>query len=327
MTGRGTALLAEVDEIMMRITFAMFAITVSSCLRCLADDGLESANCAAMLESLRATYDSVERYDILISVERQEEGKEFSFNRRNEARVICDKHEESLLIVTQQEERNNFNTLMRSEIAAELVRDGTRIYTKFEEPPRNFPFFDLETHLTDASVPNVFLIGPAFFPNISHKSEPVDRVWRSVVGTVKAYGEASSQDKLIFCVAESPLKPGGFTTKWKFWFDPKTSLPTRYSCDYLSGDPSEEEREEYPRYSSTFSWCEPTPGIYLPESLTIRESIVVRSDSGESLPGKATTTVDIEWISVNEKIDPKMWDADELADFAKAKAMCKSPAK
>lgn len=277
-----------------------------------AEGPVEAGDCAAMLEQVRKSYESVSAYDLLLTYTIHEEGNGVSFTTKRASRIAQDPRRKRLSITTFTERKDNLAHEIKTRAVAVLIDSDLRQYTEFMAPPAELPNRKFDFYLDIADVANVFMIGATLFPDATHDQKKVDEMWQAVTGTVATYGTTDIEKKKIACDVVSPLKPQGFRTRWQFVFDPATALPIRHSCSYLIED------GERSRYHSSIAWCEPSVGVYLPESLQINEAGRTQNAQGEAVETSRSSTVELKWLSVNAEVEPDLWDTQRLDDVTYA---------
>ena len=287
---------------------------------------LSPADCASMMQYVRNNYSSVNSYDVLLKYERQEDGEDESITFTRACRVACSPEHNRLAGISIKEEVDNIRNRRRVRSLSFLVDNGSILQTEFLSEPTKLPARSFDVHLQDASIANICLIPASFFPNASYTKERMDDRWDLTIGGIASYGKVVVKGHRIEVEVEFPFRPGKFgeySSRLKYVFDARTSLPTSWSCTYLSK--SDQLVRETLRYQSSIEWDEPAPGIFLPTSLLIRAAGVRRDGKNGFVPTREVTNVEIEWISVNAKIDPAIWDADALMDYETAQSLCKFP--
>lgn len=291
---------------------------------------LPEIDAGSLLRQVKRSYEGVRSYDLLQTSERKIDGEGVSETVRLASRVACDPDLERLVCISVAEKVDNTNRTASSHAKVLLVRDGQVTRYEFDRLPTKRERRSLEEHFTEADVPNVFLIGATFYPSGVFAKDNIEELWATAIGTVATYGKVTLSGKVIEVIADAPIKPnrlGTSTSRIGYMFDPLTSLPTSFSSTYLIDAEDRVIRNE--RYRSSISWCEPSPGLYLPESMIVRESGLARDNTGEKRFIRTTqlTTVDFEWFSVNSDIIKTLWDPDEIMDFEAVNRLCKFPLK
>lgn len=309
----------------MMIRLALLAFLVARfCsieIRAQEEGRFDATDCAAMLSELKRSYESVDTFDLLLTYEVHEKGEGIDFTTKRASRIAHDPSAEFLSITSFTVKTDNLSQLARDRAVALLIDSEFRRYADFVAPPKELQKQTFDTYFEIADVANAFLVGVTFFPDATHVREKVDEDWQSVIGTVGTYGKVSIERQKVLCDVISPLKSSGLKTRWKFTFDPLKSLPTKYSCFYLVGD------QEKLRYQSSISWGEPMRGIYLPLTIHTKEAGPKVNSKGNRVPVERTSTVELNWISVNDELAPSLWDKRRLVDASYAEQFLQAPQK
>ncbi|MEM7474688.1 MAG: hypothetical protein AAF483_06825 [Planctomycetota bacterium] len=294
----------------------------------LAQDEISPSECASMLKQVADCCDSVTSYDLLLEFEKNEEGDGIADSFKVKIRIVCDYEEKRLASALLLSQDDPLRRRSRSAVRSQFIRDGNRLFTEFVSAPKRMPAADLNLHLNHHDIPNFKMVGFAFFPSVIYDSKEISKTRGIVLGALATHGVTTLKGRTVSVKARVPLKDGEAGRRFsvrEYKFDLATSLPTNFSCSFQHE--SDGKISSTPRYSSVIEWCEPTPGIRLPESLFIVEHGLTLRDPNireidQLVKTKTTTEVKFNWFSVNDRIDPKAWDEERWMDYASARKLC-----
>ncbi|MCR9295384.1 MAG: hypothetical protein NXI32_21920 [bacterium] len=310
------------------IVFLTLLVIGTACRHASGDETWTPSDCGSMLQHVRNNYASVNSFDVLLKYERQEDGDDISITFKRACRIAFNPEDERLAAISIKEEVDHLRQRRRVHSLSFLVDKNTVLQTDFVSQPKSKSKRSFASHLQEAGIANIFMTGASFFPNATYDREQMDAEWDATIGAITAYGSVKPSGHLVEVDVEFPFRQGKFgeySTRWEYVFDLHKSLPTRYSCVYLNR--SDRGIQETLRYRSLLDWGEPTAGVHLPTNIFISETGSGRNGDNQLVVAQKTTSVDIQWLSVNhsKSIDPSMWNEDELMDYEAAQGLCQFP--